>query len=68
MNLPGDVLGCDFCEHTSNDPGRVIYQCDDCMRDCCSSCPATDPEDGNRVLCDPDVSSGVRGCAPEDWA
>jgi hypothetical protein len=66
--LPNNVVGCDFCEHTSKDWGRIIYECEECGADCCSSCSASDPEDCCRVLCAPDPSSGRAGCAPEDWA
>jgi hypothetical protein len=64
MNIGTNHLGCDFCEHTSKEEGRVIYQCDSCNADCCSDCSDNDPADSMRVLCSPDPSSGYRGCAP----
>jgi hypothetical protein len=62
MNLSDGVVGCDYCETTSKDKGRVIYECDKCGADVCSACSSDDGEDSMVVLCDPDQSAhpGVR--------
>jgi hypothetical protein len=66
MELDSGQVGCDFCATTTSMYGRVIYSCDDCGADCCSSCSDNAPDDSYRILCDPGPESGQRGCAPEE--
>lgn len=66
MDLPNDTVGCDFCERSSLDYGRTIYECDECGADCCSEHSAGPFEPFGVIYCDPGVESGHRGCAPPD--
>jgi hypothetical protein len=63
MTLSNNVVGCDYCEHTSAEDGRYIYECDGCGTDVCADCSVSEPDAGILILCSPEPSSGHRGCA-----